>query len=231
VTQRLNLVLSATAIVMLFPLMTLVGLANWVFTGRVLFRQVRVGQGLRPFTIFKFQTMIDGRPGASTVTVACDRRLTTFGRLLRVAKLDELPQLLNVFRGEMSVVGPRALTPNEVARVAPDVAAHVYSVPPGLTGLASLVLVDEEQLLGHVADPEDYYFTVVLPHKMALEVLYVKRKSFWLDALILVLTPLAIVAPDFTRTCLRRVIGVPTLGDGLPANTHPASHNAPIGGR
>ena len=216
--QRLDLVFSMTATAVLLPLMVLIGLTNWILTGRVLFRQVRVGRGLRPFTILKFQTMADGRPGASTVTSVHDRRLTRFGRLLRAAKLDELPQLFNVLRGEMSVVGPRALTPNEVARVAHEVAAQVYSVRPGLTGLASLVLTDEERVLGRVANPEDYYFTVVLPHKMALEVLYAQRKSLWLDALILVLTPVAIATPGFTRACLRRVIGVPSLSD-VPADT------------
>ena len=84
-------------------------------------------------------------------------------------------------------------------------------------------------MLGRVANPEDYYFAVVLPHKMALEVLYARRKSFWLDALILVLTPVAITAPGFTRACLRRVIGVPSLSDAS-ANAQPASRNAPSGG-
>jgi len=227
--QRLDLVLSVTATAMLLPLMVLIGLTNWILTGRVLFRQERVGRKLRSFTTFKFQTMVDGRPGESTVTSAHDRRLTRFGRLLRAAKLDELPQLLNVIRGEMSVVGPRALTPNEVARVAHEVAAQVYSVRPGLTGLASLVLVDEERILGRVANPEDYYFAVILPQKIALELLYAQRKNLWLDALIVVLTPVAIAAPGFTRACLRRVIGVPSLSDGS-ANAQPASRNAPSGG-
>jgi len=210
--RALDLGLGLIALALLAPVLGAVALINWAVTRRVFFRQVRVGRGLRPFTIVKFQTMVDGPGGASTITVAGDRRLTPLGRVLRGLKLDELPQLVNVVRGEMSLVGPRALTPNEVDRLPGEVAARVYAVRPGMTGLASLVFSDEERILADAPQPEDYYYTVILPRKMGLESLYVQRKSFWLDALILIVTPLAIVAPGAARALLRLVGADPGAG-------------------
>ena len=205
-SRTLDLLISGLVLIVVSPLLVVVALANWVLSRRVLFRQERIGRGLRPFTILKFQTMTDGGPGGSTVTVADDRRVTPFGRVLRAVKLDELPQLINVLRGEMSLVGPRALTPNEVARVPREVAAQVYSVRPGMTGLASLVFSDEERTLGVVTRPEDYYFDVILPRKMALEGLYVQRKSLWFDVRLLALTPLSILLPGVARRYLHGMI-------------------------
>jgi perosamine synthetase len=192
-------------LILLSPLLVFVAAANWAFTRRVIFRQVRLGMALRPFVILKFQTMVDGPAGASTVTAGSDRRLTGFGRILRATKLDELPQLINVVRGEMNLVGPRALTPNEVARIPPTVAAQVYALRPGLTGLASLIFSDEERILGEAPHPEEYYFRSVLPQKMALELAYVRRQGFWTNLLLLAATPLTIVLPGATRKYLLRL--------------------------
>ena len=197
--------LSLTAVVVLLPLILLVALANWLVAGSVLFRQVRLGRDLRPFWILKFQTMVDGAHTGPSITIANDRRVTPLGRWLRAMKLDELPQLFNVLRGEMSLVGPRALTPNEVAHLSPDVAALVYSVRPGMTGLGSLVLVDEERVLAAAADPKAYYYDVVLPQKASLEVQYVRGKNLWLDLAILALTPIAIVSSSSVRLLLDRI--------------------------
>jgi lipopolysaccharide/colanic/teichoic acid biosynthesis glycosyltransferase len=207
-----DVAISLVVLIVLFPALVLIALANRVLTGRVLFRQVRVGRAMRPFTILKFQTMVDAPPGGSTVTTANDRRVTPFGRVLRGLKFDELPQLINVLRGEMSLVGPRALTPNEIARIPTEVAARVYSVRPGMTGLASMLFPDEERMLTGVSHSENYYFEAILPRKMALESVYVQRKTLWFDMLILMLTPLAILAPAFTRRCVQRVVaeGDPT---------------------
>jgi lipopolysaccharide/colanic/teichoic acid biosynthesis glycosyltransferase len=205
-TRLIDVMVSLGVLIAASPLLLLIAVANRILTGRILFRQTRVGRAMSPFTIMKFQTMRDGAPGGSTVTVADDRRVTPFGRLLRTLKLDELPQLVNVLRGEMSLVGPRALTPNEVARIPAEVAARVYSVRPGMTGLASLVFADEERALAGVPRPEEHYFDVILPQKMAIETVYVQRKSLWMDALILLLTPLAIVLPATIRRFLTRLL-------------------------
>ena len=202
-----DIVVSAILLGLLAPLLLLLGGVNWLTTRRIIFRQVRMGCGLRPFVIWKFQTMVDGPPDASTVTTSGDRRLTAWGRLIRIAKLDELPQLVNVLRGEMSLVGPRALTPNEIDRVPAAVARAVYGIRPGMTGLAAVAFSDEERLVGGASDPEEFYFRTVLPQKMALELAYVRQRSWWLDLLILGATPLTILRPAPTRRYFLRRFG------------------------
>lgn len=202
--RSLDVVLSLTAVVALSPLILMIALANALITGAVLFQQIRVGRGLKPFVILKFQTMRAGADHGSSITTAGDQRITPFGRFLRAAKLDELPQLINVLRGEMSLVGPRALTPNEVARIPPDISARVYAVRPGMTGLASLALTNEEQVLAGAGDPEAFYYDSILPQKVAWESLYVQRKSVWLDLLILLCTPTAILFPAAVRRIVQR---------------------------
>lgn len=206
-TRLLDILMGLAALAVLAPVGLLVGVLNWLFARRVLFRQVRLGRGLRPFVMLKFQTMVDGSSDASTVTVAGDPRLTPIGKALRALKLDELPQLINVVRGEMSLVGPRALPPNEVSRIPPALARQVYSVRPGMTGLATLLLTDEERLLRRVVRAEEYYFREVLPRKMLLESVYVERKTVWFDLLILALTPLSILSPGLTGALLRAILG------------------------
>jgi lipopolysaccharide/colanic/teichoic acid biosynthesis glycosyltransferase len=134
--------------------------------------------------------MVDGASAGSSVTVGGDRRVTALGRLLRVCKLDELPQLVNVLRGEMSLVGPRPLTPNEVEAIPPALARQVYAARPGMTGIASLAFIHEEQVLAAAADPQRAYFDVVLPQKVALEIDYAGRRTWLTDLAILAVTPL-----------------------------------------
>jgi len=206
-TRLRDALISVLLLVALLPVLLVAGGVNWLLTRRILFRQVRLGKDLEPFMILKFQTMVDGPADASTVTTAQDRRLTPFGRLLRVTKLDELPQLVNVLRGEMSLVGPRALTPNEIARVPADIARRVYAVSPGMTGLASVAFADEERVVGAAPDPEMYYFQTMLPQKMALELAYAAQRSWWLDLLIMAATPLTIILPGATRRYFLRRFG------------------------
>jgi len=190
-------------VVLLAPILLLVAAANWIFTRRVLFRQVRLGRNLRPFVLLKFQTMVDGAEAASTVTVDGDPRITRFGRALRALKLDELPQLFNVLRGEMNLVGPRPLTPNEVDAIPRPLAAVVYRTTPGVTGISALTFTDEEQMLASSADPRRAYFEDVLPRKIALELAYANRRTWITDAVIVLCTPLAPFSPAVRRRVLR----------------------------
>jgi lipopolysaccharide/colanic/teichoic acid biosynthesis glycosyltransferase/predicted ATP-grasp superfamily ATP-dependent carboligase len=196
----------AALLALLWPLLLVLAAANWLVTRRVFFRQERIGAGLQPFVLVKFQTMVDGTDGASTVTAADDPRLTPLGRWLRRLKLDELPELVNVLRGEMTFVGPRPLTPNEVAVLPPDLAARLYAGPPGLTGLATLVYVDEERRLARTPDGEAHYFTHILPHKAALELAYAGRRTWWTDALILLATPFSTLLPRLGERLARRLV-------------------------
>jgi lipopolysaccharide/colanic/teichoic acid biosynthesis glycosyltransferase len=150
--------------------------------GPVIFRQERVGLHGRRFSILKFRTM---RPMAETegpqITVGADARITRSGRVLRKYKLDELPQLVNVLRGDMSVVGPRPEVPRYVALYPASVRDVVLSVRPGITDPASVAFKDEADLLAEQVDPEAHYVKVLMPIKLAHCVEYVQNQSLLLD--------------------------------------------------
>lgn len=154
----------------------------------VFFRQQRVGRDGKPFDIVKFRTMRVGRPGDPEVTVAGDDRVTRVGKVLRRTKLDELPQLFNVLRGEMSLVGPRPEVPAYVADWPEDARRVVLSVRPGITDPASLEHFDEEAVLASYDDPLDAYRTVVTPRKLEMYQRYVESQSLLSDLRIIVAT-------------------------------------------
>ena len=161
------------------------GVAVWIkldSRGPVLFRQQRVGRAGRLFQILKFRTMrTKADTGGLQITVGEDARITRAGVFLRKYKIDELPQFLNVLRGEMSVVGPRPEVPRYVAFYPPDVKRIVLSVRPGITDPASLAFRDESSLLAQASDPESHYVNVVLPTKLEHSIRYVQTRSFWSD--------------------------------------------------
>ena len=161
--------------------------------GPVLFRQVRVGRGFRQFCLYKFRTMIqdDSRNGG-TLTIGEDPRVTRIGRFLRQFKLDELPQLANVLKGDMSLVGPRPEVPYYVEKFREDY-QDVLTVRPGLTDLASLKYIDEQVLLGKAAKPEDEYTNKILPEKIRLEKLYIEHASFVFDLAVIAQTLLQLL--------------------------------------
>jgi len=183
VIKRLFDVLVAVAgLLVLSPLFALVALAiKLTSRGPVFFRQERVGRNFRPFRIYKFRTMVVDAPRlGGQITAGRDPRITSIGHLLRKTKLDELPQLLNVLSGEMSLVGPRPEVPKYVEMFRPQF-AEVLSVRPGITDLASVKYRDENEILGQADDPEAAYVNQVLPDKLALATEYVRRASFWFD--------------------------------------------------
>ncbi len=187
--RLLDVLLSATGLVLLSPLW--VGIAVWVrldSPGPVFFRQERVGRGGSTFRIHKFRTMRDSPAAGPYLTVGADPRITRAGSFLRRSKLDELPQLLDVLLGDMSLVGPRPEVPHYVAIYPADVRAKVLSIRPGITDPASLRFVDEGELLAGAADPEREYREVVLPAKLRLAVEYVEHATFVGDLRVLGMT-------------------------------------------
>jgi lipopolysaccharide/colanic/teichoic acid biosynthesis glycosyltransferase len=200
VAKRLFDVLAAGAgLLVLAPL--LLAVALWVkldSKGPVLFRQVRIGRHGVPFDIYKFRTMAD-RPDAGSrgagpqLTVGQDPRVTRAGRFLRHYKLDELPQLLNVLEGTMSLVGPRPEVPRYVECYPPAARSTVLSVRPGITDLAAILYKDESTILGQARDPEQAYVETILPVKLEYYQRYVRERSFWLDLRIIFRTLAAIV--------------------------------------
>lgn len=150
--------------------------------GNVLFKQVRVGKKGEHFKVLKFRTMVlNAESLGNKVTTGDDPRITPIGKTLRKYKLDELPQLINVLKGEMSLVGPRPEVPEYVEFYPEEMRNIVLSVPPGMTDMASIEFVNENDLLSGSADPVSDYKNKVLPIKLDYYVKYVNERSLWLD--------------------------------------------------
>ncbi len=177
--RTLDLVASTCGLLLLSPLLLLAALAVKLDSpGPVLFIQQRVGRNFRNFGIFKFRTMvIDAEKQGGQITFGADPRITRVGRVLRKTKLDELPQLLNVVLGHMSLVGPRPEVPRYVDMYRDDY-AYVLAVRPGLTDLASLKYRDEAEQLAASLDPAKEYAQHILPDKIALAHEYIDTASF-----------------------------------------------------
>jgi lipopolysaccharide/colanic/teichoic acid biosynthesis glycosyltransferase len=185
-----DVLLSALALLILSPLMLAVAVAVRVDSpGPAIFRQTRVGRGGRPFGMLKFRSMATAQaPGAPLLTVANDVRVTRVGALLRGSKLDELPQLVNVLRGDMSFVGPRPEVPRYVALYPSQLRDLILSVRPGITDEASIEFRNESDLLAGAPDPEARYLEEILPRKLEIYARYAGERSFGGDLRILLRT-------------------------------------------
>ena len=190
VAKRLyDLFFSAFGLLALGPLFILLAaMVKFCDGGPVFFLQRRIGLQGRPFYICKFRTMVvnAGRFGLN-LTRSGDARVTVIGRWLRQTKLDELPQLWNVFKGEMSLVGPRPEVPEYVERYTPGQRA-VLELMPGITDLASLEFRKEEELLKSAVDMEGFYLTHCVPRKIELNLLYARNANLWRDSKIILRT-------------------------------------------
>ncbi|WP_226344415.1 sugar transferase [Agilicoccus flavus] len=197
-----DVVLASAGLVVGAPLLGAIAAAVRLDSGApVLFRQERVGRGGRTFEILKFRSMRSAPPGGPLVSATGDARVTCVGAVLRSTKLDELPQLVNVVRGDMSLVGPRPEVPRYVALWPQQDRDVILSVRPGITDPASIAGLDEGDELAGQADPERYYVDVILPRKAALYVEYVRGRTWSSDVRILGRTVLAVAA---RRTPWRR---------------------------
>ena len=187
---------SAFGLALLFPLLALVAiLIKLDSRGGVFFRQERVGLNGRIFRIHKFRTMsVEAEKKGLQITVGADRRITRVGAVIRKYKIDELPQLIDVLLGDMSLVGPRPEVPKYIACYPEDVRKIVLSVRPGITDWASIKFKDENSILGEAADPEAAYINQVLPIKQKYYVDYVKNRTFFNDIVIIFSTLIAVVS-------------------------------------
>ena len=195
--RTLDILLSLAALVVLSPLLLgIMLLLRFSGEGEVFFRQKRIGYRNRPFGLIKFVTMRKDSPKSGTITVAGDPRILPVGRYLRNSKLNELPQLLNVVLGDMSIVGPRPLTEETFALYPDDLKPLVYRCKPGLSGLGSLVFRDEEEILRKSGkDRIACYREDIAPLKGALEVWYHDHCSIGTDLKIILFTIIAVLIP------------------------------------
>lgn len=180
--REIDISIALLGLIALSPLLALLAiLVKHTSPGDALFRQERIGRGGHPFFILKFRTMVqDSSKLGGPITFGDDPRITKFGKLLRNTKLDELPQLINVLRGEMSLVGPRPEVRRYVEMFRNDYEI-ILQVRPGITDLASIEYRDESTILGNAVDPEAEYVQRVLPEKIRLAKEYIRRQSLWLD--------------------------------------------------
>ncbi len=189
IKRAFDIAAAAAGLIVFSPLLVIAALlVKMDSRGPILFKQERMGQRFRPFLIYKFRTMSD-RVGAEgrLITAGEDPRVTRVGRVLRKTKVDELPQLINVLKGEMSLVGPRPEVLRYV-RAFESEYEEILKVRPGITDLASLKYRNEEALLGACIDPEEEYLRRVLPDKIAMAKEYVRQASLLFDLALIVKT-------------------------------------------
>lgn len=182
IRRAIDIAAAALLLTLLSPALMLIALAvRMDSSGPALFRQIRLGRHLRPFRILKFRTMAVGsETSGPLITSGDDSRVTRLGRHLRRIKADELPQLWNVLKGEMSLLGPRPEVPRYVDMFRSDF-EEILSVRPGLADPASLAFLDEEEILKRVPDPELEYTRRILPAKLELAKRYVRERGLWTD--------------------------------------------------
>ena len=197
--RLLDIMLSALALVILLPLLVPIVIAlRLTGEGEVFYTQDRVGLGGKPFGLFKFATMLKDSPniGTGTVTLKHDSRVLPLGRFLRKTKINELPQLLNILRGDMSIVGPRPQTRRCFDAFPMQSQAEIIKVRPGLSGIGSIVFRDEEELMHASAEPERFYDTIIMPYKGKLEEWYVAHHGLRTYLLTICLTAWVLLIAD-----------------------------------
>lgn len=184
-----DIVASGLGIIVLSPILLIIALIiKKESDGPVFFKQIRVGEKGKNFEILKYRTMVvDAEKMGRQITVGNDNRITKIGGFLRKYKLDELPQLINVFKGDMSLVGPRPEVPRYVEMYNEE-QRKVLDVKPGITDLASIRYRDENELLGTAEDPDDMYINTIMPDKLALNIEYINRSNIFFDIYIILKT-------------------------------------------
>jgi lipopolysaccharide/colanic/teichoic acid biosynthesis glycosyltransferase len=210
-------------ILLAIPLLIVALLVKLTSPGPALFRQQRVGKFGRQFRILKFRTMTDGTTSRSAITIGSDDRITPIGALLRRSKIDELPQLINVVKGDMNLVGPRPELPKYVSKYSAADRELVLSVEPGLTDFASIRYRRESEVLGAAENPAEYYERVLIPRKLRYARFYARRASIRLDFHIIGMTIRALLADAFGKSNS----ALPPAGTGRGRGTHPRLLRAP----
>jgi lipopolysaccharide/colanic/teichoic acid biosynthesis glycosyltransferase len=196
--RLIDLLIATIALILLSPIL-IPSIMILLVTGEreVFYFQKRVGYKNRLFDIWKFATMVKNSPniGTGEITLRNDPRVTPFGKILRMTKINELPQIFNVFKGDMSIVGPRPLMEVSFKLYPDEVQKLIYNCKPGMTGIGSLIFRDEEKIVSEAADPKAMY-VAIYPYKGALELWYQKHASLYTDLMIIFLTCWSIISPS-----------------------------------
>ncbi len=193
----IDIIIATIALILLSPIL-IPSIIILLFTGEreVFYFQKRVGYKNKLFDICKFATMLKNSPsiGTGEITLRNDPRVTGFGKFLRITKINELPQIINVFKGDMSIVGPRPLMEVSIQLYPEEIRNKIYNCKPGMTGIGSLIFRDEEKMISDAADPKAMYATIY-QFKGSLEMWYQQHASIYTDFMIIFLTAWSIVFP------------------------------------
>ena len=200
--RLIDIVLASIALVIISPVLVPICI-GLLLTGEhyIFYFQKRVGYRNKYFSIWKFATMLKASPGLGTgsITVKNDWRLTPMGKYLRGSKLNEIPQLINILIGDMTIVGPRPLMEVDFLKFSEEVQREFYNCKPGLTGIASIIFRDEERYHSETKmDPHEFDRLYISPYKGALELWYQKHISLYTDFMVIFLTAWAIISPENT---------------------------------
>ena len=199
--RLLDVIVSIIAITLLLPLfIPIIILLRITAEGEVFYFQERIGLKNSRFQIWKFATMLKNsmNMGTGSITLQNDFRVTPIGKFLRKTKINELPQIINILKGDISLVGPRPLVTKTFSAYTEEIQSNIYNVKPGLTGIGSIVFRDEESLISAVKDedPHEFYKRVIAPYKGELEMWYQENKSFFLDLQLIFMTAWVILFPE-----------------------------------
>ncbi len=201
-TRITDFTLSLTAILILFPLLLpIIVLLRFTGEGKIFYKQQRVGKNGEFFNVLKFATMLENSPNMNTgtITIANDPRVLPVGKFLRKTKVNELPQLLNVLLGQMSIIGPRPLTSEIFSMYDSGSQSTICTVRPGLSGIGSIFFRSEDNFLSREPDSTNFYNQNIAPYKQALEVWYVTNVSYILYCKLIVYTVFAVLFPNSFR--------------------------------
>ncbi len=198
--RTLDIIISIVALIILFPIfIPIITILKFTAEGEVFYFQERIGINNSKFKIFKFATMLKNsmNMGTGSITLQNDHRVTTFGKFLRKTKINELPQIINILKGDISLVGPRPLVLRTFSAYSDNIKDKIYRVKPGLTGIGSIVFRDEEKLISEQCedDPHNFYKRIIAPYKGKLEMWYQENRSFTLDLKLIFMTAWVIIFP------------------------------------
>ena len=198
--RLLDIIVSLVALTVLLPLfIPIIILLRITAEGEVFYFQERIGLKNSRFQIWKFATMLKNsmNMGTGSITLQNDFRVTPIGKFLRKTKINELPQIINILKGDISLVGPRPLVTKTFSAYTEEIQSKIYNVKPGLTGIGSIVFRDEESLISAVKDedPHEFYKRVIAPYKGELEMWYQDHKSLLLDLQLIFMTAWVILFP------------------------------------
>tara|TARA_B110000902_G_scaffold96809_1_gene114466 strand:- start:89 stop:754 length:666 start_codon:yes stop_codon:yes gene_type:complete len=201
--RSLDIVVSFVALVILLPFfIPIIIILRFTAEGEVFYFQERIGINNSKFQIFKFATMLKNslNMGSGSITLQNDYRVTFIGKFLRKTKINELPQIINILKGDMSLVGPRPLVTKTFSAYNDDVQSNIYKVKPGITGIGSILFRDEEAIISAVSneDPFEFYKRIIAPYKGEVEMWYQKNCSFYLDIQLILMTAWVILFPKTT---------------------------------